>query len=246
MGKSINKQLKELYEAHLGSYTINDLKNAFGTDEFSQPLLMYCWEEEYLAKDNIKILFVGKCSNSWYPKYNCCENNKYNIQELIKVYITHELGINDKNSLYWQMTRNINNAINTTNKGHNYLSTNVFKFGQKEKGKGDPPSKIRNWEKNNLDIFLDEVNIVKPDVIIFITGTKKCADKLYINQVLGKETKSTPYDENIAIIQNPKISVPMFRLARPDRRIKNRQIINQQMANNIIGLIKKSLKLQTP
>ena len=52
--KEINDKLIELYQEYFCKYTKDDIETSFGGDDYSNPLLIYCWED--YTKDYIRIL----------------------------------------------------------------------------------------------------------------------------------------------------------------------------------------------
>lgn len=174
--KMINDQLEELYSQYYEDF-IKELlaleKNK--SVKCSNPLLMHCLENEY-EKAKVKILFVGQETNKWYPDFN---KGEYDIKKNIEFYKKFNLGIDPKNpqknyyiSPFWNFIRKINKYFNGESAKHTFLWTNINKIG-KENDVGAPSSEFLDIEQKKFNVFAEEIRIVDPDVIIFLTGENK-------------------------------------------------------------------------
>lgn len=69
-------------------------------------------------------------------------------------------------------SKSIHNTLNRLlpNKTIEIIWNNTYKIGNKEKGKNRPVDIIRSFENKYFNILEEEINILKPDIIIFFTG----------------------------------------------------------------------------
>lgn len=52
----------------------------------------------------------------------------------------------------------------------NFIWSNINKFGST--GKGRPVSEVTDMENKEFNVFIDEIQILKPDVCLFLTGPR--------------------------------------------------------------------------
>lgn len=166
-----NQQLQNLYASKL-----QDLKELFSklnnsdsdTDkDFSWPLLLYVWEEDY-AKANVKLMVFGQETYGWNSPVPRIEDN--DIHSLISTYISHELGHgrDDKRSNFWPFVYKLNRAFGN-NDTNCFIWNNILKFG-KEDTPGRPSQNVTQAEIMHFNVIAEEISILHPDVCIFLTG----------------------------------------------------------------------------
>ncbi|MEZ4935826.1 MAG: hypothetical protein R2788_27280 [Saprospiraceae bacterium] len=156
----MNIQLQELYLKKING--INNLD--FEGEDLDGPLLMHCWEKEYISSE-YKILFVGRESNGWLGHLTT------NIHESLYRYCDFELCNNGNYTRFWQYIYDFKNILMPQTIGkRNFMWTNLSKFSTEN---GKAISK-KNYELlvNKFNVFQREIEILKPDIIIFFTGNK--------------------------------------------------------------------------
>ncbi len=220
---SVNDELLELYTRKLSSIEDIDvqLKNLCITD-YVGPLLLYCWEDIYLVKSNCKILFIGQETNGWQ---NFRINNIDAIKCMINEYKIFELA-KKKQSIFWQAIKTINHGVNG-NQRLNFIWSNISKYGKNKKGRVS--TKVSFLENEKLKILLDEIEILKPDAIVFLTGPS------YDNDILSKIgpvkfiSCSKYTTRQLARLENTKLPYKTFRTYHPTylRRAKLESIIKE-------------------
>ncbi len=222
--KEINDKLIALYTKHLCKFPKDEIEKSFGTDDYSNPLLIHCWED--YTKDYIRILYIGRETSSWYSGDDCTdEQGYYNIEKLVDL-VVNKFDFKFKKkyrffSLLYKLEKKFNNIENELGKSpkvHNFLWTNVFKFGRYDEGKRRPIKKVQDWEQNYLNILRNEIEITKPDLIIFVTGNGVNDDEYYIKRVLGKfQIYNINGQKDIVEVKSEGINIPMYRVPRPER-----------------------------
>ncbi|TDE12915.1 uracil-DNA glycosylase family protein [Dyadobacter psychrotolerans] len=170
---TVNQQLKDLYLPYLA------LTHKKTWDpKTSSPLLMNV-PDDYLNMKR-KILFVGQETHTWMGDMS----KHYNVDELQTCYKNFDLGKNvtfgnsDKprqlNSPFWNFFRTLFYDLNkedssVTPKTSGFLWTNISKFDFN----GTTPSKnVQEENAAGFELLKAEIEIVKPDIVIFCTGTK--------------------------------------------------------------------------
>ena len=154
----INDQLVKLYEKEISILKNSNIKSW----DFDGPLLMHCWEKEYLQSE-FKILFFGREPNGWMGDL------VLNTSDCINKYKDFGLCENGRYTTFWQYiyhTKNILMPQSITQK--NFLWSNVSKFS-KLNGKSIDLDSYKFF-CDNFQILETELKILKPDVIIFFTG----------------------------------------------------------------------------
>ena len=170
----INKQLNKLYSNKWNDFLkMEKVLGYEGILNYSSPLLMYCWEDEY-NNCNKKLLFVGQETNSWFECGSSLDKNS--LKQVITNYEEFELA-NGYNSPFWRFIKELNSRFNDTE--YCYLWTNINKFGQ-HGAEGRPDPKVLDLESEYFNILKDELTILKPDAVIFLTGPN------YDNDIINK------------------------------------------------------------
>ncbi|WP_159477844.1 hypothetical protein [Dyadobacter sp. 3J3] len=172
--KTLNQQLQEIYQTYLnGIYSQPESWD----DGVSAPLLMNVFSD--YEKMERKILFVGQETHSWEQM-----NLKPTLQELQTKYLNFNLGksadykdgsrLRYLTSPFWNFSRtlfhNLNKAnLEVTRKTNGFLWTNISKF---DCGSTTPDFKLQKDNPAGFHLLKEEVSILKPDIVVFLTGTK--------------------------------------------------------------------------
>jgi hypothetical protein len=225
MESKINQKLKELYKSKIGGAVA--LKEKFG-DKLDGPHMLYCWEQEYTAESNVKILFIGQENYGWYYNdgiYNegICDNVEYGMCK----YKDFALGAEYLKTPYWRYVHEINAHLNP-GKNKNFLTTNVSKFCA-----GGGPL---DWETHkecvkHFDCLREEIKILNPDVIIFFSGPQY--DDKIREQFNKDELKFETVFEDIGVqelarIKGDYLPKHTYRIYHPNylQRSKKRYLID--------------------
>ena len=180
-----NKQLEDLYKSKYPNLTsqINEYNQNINDDNnrATNPLMLKV-NDEWINAD-LKIMIFGQENNFWAGE---CGNRAIfcgKINEVIEIYEKFYL----KDLMYacpfWNEYRNIIKGTKSQGKKISFLWNNIVKIGRLGIGCVPEIHKITN---ENFNIIADEINISKPDVLVFFTGPN------YDNKIfdaLGKYTK---------------------------------------------------------
>ena len=167
---STNKKLSELYN----KYFDNALKNK-NELKISSPLLLKINEEEYNSSD-LKVMIIGQETFGWHGEFG-----SENIDELMDgydKYLTNNLRGKNKR-VFWKAFHHFEKKLNNhyNNQKLYYIWNNLIKISKYE-DKG-MTNAIRNFEHNNFSVILEEIKILKPDMIIFFIGPNRDSDIKY-------------------------------------------------------------------
>lgn len=171
----VNEQLLELYnskypELKKALFDYNSKIMDKTTEEMcaTNPLLIKVnseWENS-----NLKILIFGQETNFWAREAGNNQNDSLfcgDVDPVINVYQDFFLGNQMYNSPFWNEFKRIKNSLDNENKKISVLWNNVIKIGRQGIGNVE---EINIITKKYFDVIKEEINILKPDVIIFFTG----------------------------------------------------------------------------
>jgi len=178
----LNKQLLELYSSKWGELC-SAILPIFEDDELdmkpSNPLLLSIDNEEKFNKSDIRVMVFGQETNGWGdPEYDAdiqCVLNEYNN-------FYHSGNCYSYGGQFWNGVSRFQKmfAEKYPNKKIAYVWNNIVKIGKCSE-KGCPPDYIYNVEKKYFSVIKDEIQILRPNVILFLTGPNydsKIKDKL--------------------------------------------------------------------
>lgn len=161
----INEQLFLLYGSYLNGLDLLYSKlDQLNIMDYAGPHLIYCWEDFYTTS-KYKLLIVGQETNGWYDDYIRTQKD---IGKCIITYEKFKLGESKANKPFWRYAHLFNDKINGTNSELGFMWTNINKFGAT--GKGRPNLEVTKMENKGFNIFTKEIQILKPDVCLFLTG----------------------------------------------------------------------------
>jgi len=197
----MKNKLEKLYRDTLTPPILNALSEK---EKLSAPLLLKLFDS-YIDSE-VKIMFVGKETNHWltHQERDIKERginyllNDYEgaLTALFKRYETALINNNvSKKSAFFSQYNNIKNQLVNEEIG-SIVWNNLFKISY-DQAKGFSKSSKKHAEIPELskNIFLEELKILKPDIIIFVTGASYDSD---IKDFLtGYETIDVPIKKRL-------------------------------------------------
>lgn len=164
--------LKPLYKdlmAHCGAYIDKY------TERTKVPVVSFVaqWGKLYPQEDNKGILFVGRATHGW-------ANDDTNVDNLFdhptdRIFNREDQIIWAKNyqSPFWSVIKGVANHFYGETGIENIAWTNVSKLAP-DSNNGNPSGKLYSIQQDDdYKIFLKEVEILNPKVIVFLTGNSK-------------------------------------------------------------------------
>lgn len=175
----VNNELYQLYSSKL------EENKPF---QSCSPVLMHC-NQKY-ADSRYKILFVGFQGYSWMKDVPFTS-----VEDCFAEYDKFNFGDNTGNyelnkSPFVRIMKFINSHVTGRKYDNCVLWTNLFKFGWTNK----MDLKSMMWEKQYFNVLKEEISIVKPDVVVFITGRQSNTDITYIKDALGEDIFFIPFE----------------------------------------------------
>jgi len=234
----INKKLKTLYSSKW-----EDLIKNIDNSNAAHPLLIKV-NEEYVNAD-IRVMIIGQETDKWNGLF---EDKKKTIDYLMNDYynyfyenVDHDINlekrIKKKNKRPFWNRKNFKFYEEELkkifkDKKVSFLWNNVSKIGKQ--GRGKPTTKIKEIENEYFkDIVKEEIKILKPDIIIFVTGNRY----IPIEHEPVKKIKFEP----VAKIKFKKFKdILAFRTYHPNARIKNgKKDLKQEIVKQISELYRQ-------
>ena len=230
---NINKQLKELYSSKWEKLTIEMNKIIADTTKPikpANPLLLYVDNEDEWESADIKIMFFGQETNGWEKLFS------KDIDTLQNVYNGHynKGGGYKYGYAFWNSILKLKNSIEKQypDKKIKMIGNNLIKIG-KSSDKNRPPGYIRDIELNHFSVIKDEIAILRPYIIWFLTGPNYDGDIKNIFKE-AEHVCIAPYVRKYISIL-PINDIPFsFRTYHPGQRSNNTGITNDQYCNDIL------------
>ena len=181
----MNNQLKEIYETafeKLSSKLMEYNEKVAYAQKATNPFLIKV-PENYNDFSN-KIMIFGQETNSWCGE--CGDKSAFSnkLEKSIQIYQQFYLdgGINRYKGPFWNEFKRIKNQVSKT-KNAVIVWNNINKIGRIGKGNLQPINKI---QFENFNVIRDEIRLLKPNIIIFLTGHDY---DFFIENNLGKFSK---------------------------------------------------------
>lgn len=168
---TINEELKKLYERHFD----RAVKAIPKDEKISSPLLIKIREEKYKKSDK-KVMIVGQETFGWQKEFGSKP-----IEDLMAEYdsyLNNNIRGRDKRA-FWKAFHDFEKKLKTHYKGEQlyFFWDNIVKVGRAN-SKGMTKG-IRDFEREYFSVFSQEVEILKPDIVIFLTGPDRDNDIKY-------------------------------------------------------------------
>jgi hypothetical protein len=168
---SINSELKALYSGKWEKLT-KELDIVLSNDNMSikptNPLLISLKDENEWINSDIRLMFFGQETNDWYNSFNG------DIDLIISKYLEDYLsGYFQKTyrGAFWNGITRFEDLLKGKYPSHSIsmIWNNIIKIG-KSGDKGAPPSYIYEIEKQHFFVINEEIEILKPNLLVFFTG----------------------------------------------------------------------------
>jgi len=197
----IQNELNHLYKNTL---TIDALKSLDDREQLSAPLLLKAYDTYLSSK--IKIMYVGKETNHWltHQKIDIAQrgvNGLINDLEqglnFNRIISRYDKRMSDKENWkkveFFKQYKNIKDQLISDEDGSaSVVWNNLLKMAY-DRGKGyskTSKNHSKKLSKLSKDLFLGELEILKPDAVIFVTGhTYDSVIKDYFEPITDEEVE---------------------------------------------------------
>lgn len=158
--------LAELYEKEMTNSLLN-YQDVPGSEDGgpANPLLISP-PEDYTSS-TLKIMFFGKETNGYEGSFK----DSKGVDHLMRVYdaFANQSGAKKYGKHFWNAVRKFIAAFSKKNPSVTFTWNNIIKVG-KDWSLGMPPESVMRWQENWFQVIRQEVQILKPDVVIFMCG----------------------------------------------------------------------------
>jgi len=187
---SINNQLKELYSTNWNAM-LNEYKTIFENYQIEEnrptnPFCLKVNEEEYEESD-LSVMIFGQETFGWNGKFG------KSIDECMMHYEKYYIkdGYKNNNHAFFRGVDFFKEKIKThyADKNIIFMWNNISKIGRYE-AKGTT-EKIREFEREYFHVIKEELEILKPDIVIFLTGNRNDDVMFHFTDVSFVEYKNT-------------------------------------------------------
>lgn len=209
---NINEQLFNLYSSNLsGLQQLYKELDDIDEKDYCGPFLVYCWEDFYNSS-NYKLVIIGQETYGWEGSSDYIRNDD-DVRRSIESYRDFEIGKLYK-KIFLKYAHNINHKLNGDSSTPNFVWTNINKFG-KEDTAGKPAEDVLLREVSYYNLFEKEIEILNPDVCIFLTGPNYDSNiKDKIPDIVFEEFLGYPLNE-LALLKSSHLPQKSYRLYHP-------------------------------
>ena len=245
----MNEQLKSLYASRWDALcdAIQSVSgNRQAVDKPSYPFLLSVahWEngqasENWYADADLKVMVFGQETNSWVgasddfgtppsPVFNADISMEAVMGIYENFYATyyHQDGFTYNGKRYGTFHYGLNRFLSLLNTGCPgkriaCMWNNIVKLG-KANGSGFCGNDIYNVQKQCFMVVNDEIEILKPDLILFLTGSY---DERIRDNWSGAQFTALPTFavEDAAKVSLPGLDIPAYRTNHPSARVSKEE-----------------------
>lgn len=237
----LHEQLEALYDSKW-----KEMSNAFqavsgnSSVKPAYPFLLSVFrypgpDESWYADADLKVMVFGQETNSWVgdkqdepafgtPVFNpdVPAGTVMGLHENFYATYYHQDGFSYNGTRYGTFHHGFNRFVSLLNahctgKRIAYMWNNIVKFGRAE-GSGFCGEEIYNVQKQHFDVVAKEVEILKPDLILFLTGNY---DSRICDSWPGTQFTALPPFAvgEVAKVMLPGVDVPAYRTNHPSARL---------------------------
>lgn len=229
----MNEELKKLYASHWDQYRENILFKV----EAAFPFLITA-SDRYISCSR-KVMFVGQETQGWDTEDSTIDGicKMYDGFVNARCYRYVETSDSIYKSPYWNFQR----RILKLNPSVGFISNNIVKIGKKHNA-GCSDS-IDNLAHEYFPVFMEELRILKPDVIVFLTGPYY---DWRIRRTMGNFTTQHIGEDGILcdrLIFEDKTIPDAIRINHPGWLIRNNnKIYHDKLYHKMISIVDQFIK----
>lgn len=170
----INDQLCDLYSKYW-----TELLSALDREDansYTNPFLINV-DEENMAQADLRIMILGQETKGWGDKTGISRSVKEGMERYRKFYVERNFYKGYGRSAFWKGFRFFKKKIERHNneKEIYFIWNNVSKIGRPNGKVGVSPG-IRSIERKLFPVLKEEVKIIRPDIMIFLSGPDRDHD----------------------------------------------------------------------
>lgn len=115
---------------------------------------------------NLKVAYFGQETNGWEGPFAETQGVEH-LQQVYHDFVnvkTFEYG-----GQYWNGVKSFQNAFSELDSSSRFTANNLVKIG-KAWDRGAPPESVIDWQAHWFEVIREELKILNPDVVIFLSG----------------------------------------------------------------------------
>ncbi len=202
--KYMDSELFELYNSKWNQFH-KELSKINNNAQFlvkpANPLLLKIGDDKKYKNSDLKVMFCGQEPNTWGGEL---KSNINKIQLYYQDFFLSNYCYEKYGGQFWNGVNRLKELFKSTfpEKSIEFIWNDIVKVGKRD-GRGLPPRYIEEVELNYFKVIYKEVEILKPDVIVFMSGPNY---DWFIKQQFGEVKFS--HVENFNERQIAKIDIP--------------------------------------
>lgn len=213
----LENALVDLYEKEM-SYSLLNYAGVPSSKEGgpANPLLIS--PPDNYSTSALKIMYFGKETNGYEGSFR----ESKGVQHLMRVYdeFANKGGAKKYGKHFWNAVHKFNSAFSKKGSSVSFTWNNIVKVGM-DWSMGIPPEAVIRWQQNWFTVIRKEIEILEPDVVIFMSGPHY--DK-FIERVFGPLTLTkvgSRSERQLARIVNDLLPPASFRTYHPNYLWRN-------------------------
>jgi hypothetical protein len=209
---SINSDLATLYHHHWETLQTEGTKLLGLPKVPASPLLLQVDEDSYQRSD-LKVLIFGQETWGW-GSFN--DSLQVALERYTRFYVKEDFYNGYKKSSFWKAFRIFKRhfSANHKDKHISYVWNNISKIGIN--GKKGVTKEIRQLERNTFPVIQDELAILNPDYLIFLTGPNRDHDiRFHLPDVVFNNACPDFPQRQFSIVQSSKLPENSIRMYHP-------------------------------
>ncbi|WP_422138331.1 hypothetical protein [Endozoicomonas sp. ALC020] len=205
----MNNKLYDLYEKHWFEL----FENLGDKNDFVNPFLIKV-DPEKIKNSDLKVMIIGQETKGWDEENGVHKSIDKGIDLYDRFFIKEKFYDGYGRSAFWKGFRFIQKEFKTAfpNKNISFIWNNISKIGRA--GTTGVTSRLRDIERKHFPVVQEELNIIKPDIVLFLTGPNRDGDiKFHFPDAKIAAADSTFSVRALARVQSeylPKISIRTY------------------------------------
>jgi len=177
----INKELENLYKKYWDD--LMEHGHRIVDKKPTNPLLLKI-NEDLFSKSDLKIMIYGQETKGWHELATPIEVSMDKYEEF---FFSKNPYNGYKKSAFWKAFNFFKKGLEQHHKEKElyFIWNNISKIGRSDKKTGVTPD-IRNLERAYFPVMKEELLILKPDIIIFMTGGRDRDIKFHLSDITFK------------------------------------------------------------
>lgn len=239
-----DKELTDLYEEYKNKWQ-RDLQKGIITKQLAErlscPLLLSVKGNEW-TESNKKILFVGQETNDWSCKdasgrqvktFNDFLSANDSVVAMKTLYNDFDFGSHYKSTPFWQAF----NEVKAAGSSHTVLWTNLFRFCFNQGSvRQSTQQEYEQISALNAGILAEEIKILKPMAVIFVTGPNYDAELRHSLPGADFSEFDSQYPvRTVARVKQAVLPITSFRIYHPNYLRRSRKWMILQRVLEAVG-----------